>query len=377
MKFIYRISAMALVLFIATSCGSQIDDTAKKTAELEKLKQEHSDLDAKIRLLEAELNKNDESTKRTISVELTDIKKELFSHYLEVQGRVDGEDNIAVSAQMAGVITGVYVKEGDKVKKGQTLAQIENSSLRETYEATRTLADLATSVYNKRKALWEQQIGSEVEYLGAKAEMESRQKSLAAIGEQIEMSKIKSPINGTVEEVNLKVGQMASPGMPAIRVVNFSTVKVVADIAESYASKVRPGAKVLVTIPDLGKDIEAKVDFTSKYINPVNRTFLTEIRLKPGVLEYRANMIAKIRINDYSNSEAIVVPVSILRETNDGRYVFVAENVKGQLQAKRRAVEVGQTYNGQAEITKGLLPGDKLITTGFSNLVDGQPLKVS
>lgn len=377
MKFIYRLSALALVLFIATSCGSQLDDTAKKTAELEKLKQEHSDLDAKIRLLEAELNKGEESTKRVISVELTDIKKELFSHYLEVQGRIDGEDNIAVSAQMPGVITAVYVKEGDRVKKGQTLAQIENSSLRETYEATRTLSDLATSVYNKRKALWEHQIGSEVEYLGAKAEMESRQKSLAAIGEQIEMSKIKSPINGTVEEVNLKVGQMASPGMPAVRVVNFSTVKVVADIAESYASKVRPGAKVIVTIPDLAKDIEAKIDFTSKYINPVNRTFLTEIRLKPGQLEYRANMIAKIRINDYSNSEAIVVPVSVLRETSDVRYVYVAESVKGQLQAKRRTVEVGQTYNGKAEITKGLLPGDKLITTGQSNLVDGQPLKVS
>lgn len=377
MKFIYRLSALALVLFIATSCGSQVDDTAKKTAELEKLKQEHSDLDAKIRLLEAELNKDDESIKRTISVELTDVKKELFSHYLEVQGRIDGEDNIGVSAQMPGVITAIYVKEGDRVKRGQVLAQIENSSLRETYEATRTLADLATSVYNKRKALWEQQIGSEVEYLGAKAEMESRQKSLAAIGEQLEMTKIKSPINGSIEEVNLKIGQMASPGMPAIRVVNFSTVKVIADIAESYASRVRPGAKVIVTIPDLGKDIEAKIDFTSKYINPVNRTFLTEIRLKPGVLEYRANMIAKIRINDYSNAEAIVVPVSVLRETSDGRYVYVAENVKGQLQAKRRTVEVGQTYNGQAEITKGLLPGDKLITTGQSNLVDGQPLKVS
>jgi len=377
MKFIYRLSALVLVLFIATSCGSQVDDTAKKTAELEKLKQEHSDLDAKIRLLEAELNKDDESIKRTISVELTDVKKELFSHYLEVQGRIDGEDNIGVSAQMPGVITAIYVKEGDRVKKGQVLAQIENSSLRETYEATRTLADLATSVYNKRKALWEQQIGSEVEYLGAKAEMESRQKSLAAIGEQLEMTKIKSPINGSIEEVNLKIGQMASPGMPAIRVVNFSTVKVIADIAESYASRVRPGAKVIVTIPDLGKDIEAKIDFTSKYINPVNRTFLTEIRLKPGVLEYRANMIAKIRINDYSNAEAIVVPVSVLRETSDGRYVYVAENVKGQLQAKRRTVEVGQTYNGQAEITKGLLPGDKLITTGQSNLVDGQPLKVS
>ncbi len=377
MKFIYNLLAFALVILVATSCGSKIDDITKKEQELEKLKQEHSDLDAKIRLLEAELNKTGESTKKIISVELTEVKNEQFSHYLEVQGRVDGEDNIGVSAQMAGVITLIHVKEGDKVKTGQLLAQMENSALRENYEAARSVADLATSVYNRRKALWDQQIGSEIEYLAAKAEMESRQKGLAAIGEQLEMTRIKSPINGSVEEVNLKIGQMASPGMPAFRVVNFSTVKVVADIAESYASKVRPGAKVLVTIPDLDKDIEAKIDFTSKYINPVNRTFLTEIRLKPGALEYRANMIAKIKINDYNNPEAIVVPVSVIRETIDGRFVYVAENIKGQLQAKRRAVEVGQTYNGKAEITKGLLPGDKLITTGFNNLVDGQPLKVS
>ena len=274
MKFIYNLLAFALVILVATSCGSKIDDITKKEQELEKLKQEHSDLDAKIRLLEAELNKTGESTKKIISVELTEVKNEQFSHYLEVQGRVDGEDNIGVSAQMAGVITLIHVKEGDKVKTGQLLAQMENSALRENYEAARSVADLATSVYNRRKALWDQQIGSEIEYLAAKAEMESRQKGLAAIGEQLEMTRIKSPINGSVEEVNLKIGQMASPGMPAFRVVNFSTVKVVADIAESYASKVRPGAKVLVTIPDLDKDIEAKIDFTSKYINPVNRTFL-------------------------------------------------------------------------------------------------------
>lgn len=372
MKLIHKLPVIILMLVIAASCGN-----GDKSKELDKLKKERAELDAKIHTMEAELNKGKESAIKTISVQLTEAKEASFSHFLEVQGRVDGEDNIGVSAQTPAVITAIYVKEGDRVSKGQVLAQQESSALAQEYERNKTALDMATTVYNKRKALWDQQIGSEIEFLTAKTTMESYQRAVNAVREQLEMSKIKSPINGTVEEVNLKVGQMAQPGMPAIRVVNFSTVKVVADIAEAYASKVRPGAKVIVSIPDLAKEFEAKVDFTSKYINPVNRTFLTEIRLKPGAVEYRANMIARVKINDYNNEKAIVVPVSILREASEGRFIYVAENVKGKMQAKRRVVEVGQTYNGMAEITKGLKPGDKIITTGYNNLVEGQPLKVS
>jgi len=372
MKLYYKLSVLALVVLTATSCGG-----GDKTKELENLKKERAELDAKIQTLEAELNKDKPSADKTASVQVADIKMTPFSHYLEIQGKVDGEDNIGVSAQMPGVITAVYVKEGDRVKRGQVMAQIENNAMLQQYESARTQLEFATNVFNKQKALWDQQIGSEIQYLTAKTNKEAAEKSVAALGEQLEMSRIKSPINGTVEEVNLKVGQMASPGMPAIRVVNFSSVKVVADVAETYASKIKPGAKTIIEIPDLKKEIEAKVDFTSKYINPVNRTFLTEIRLKPGDIEYRANMIAKVKINDYTNPEAIIVPVAILKEAADSRFVYVAETVNGKLTAKRRTVEVGQTYNGMAEITKGLKPGDKIITTGHNNLVEGQPLKVS
>ncbi len=372
MKSINKITTILLMLILAISCGP-----ADKNKELEKLKKQHSEIDSKIKALEAELNKSNESILRTVAVEVSEVKKQLFSHFLEVQGRVDGEDNIGVSAQMPGVITGVFVKEGDRVSKGQVMAVLESSALQQQFESAKTQLAFATNVYNKQKALWDQQIGSEIQFLTAKNNKETAEKGVAALKEQLEMSKIKSPINGSVEEVNLKVGQMAQPGMPAIRVVNFSSVKVVADIAESYASVVKPGAKALVTIPDLNQDIEAKVDFTSKYINPVNRTFLTEIRLKPGQTGFRANMIARVRINDYSNKDAIVVPVSLVREAGEGKYIYVAESKNGQVLAKRRAVKVGQSYNGMSEITSGLNPGDKIITKGFNNLVEGQPLKVS
>ncbi len=377
MKLIHKLQAISLLIFIIASCSSPSGNADQKKKELEDLKKERSALDTKIHKLEAELKTGDELTDRIVSVQVTDVEKEPFSHFVEVQGRVDGEDNIGVSAQLPGVITAIYVKEGDKVRRGEVLAVIESSAMQQQFESARTQLEFATNVFNKQKALWDQQIGSEIQFLTAKSNMETAEKGVASLREQLEMSKIKSPINGSVEEVNLKVGQMASPGMPAIRVVNFSSVKVVADIAESYATKVKPGAKVIVSIPDLGKDIEAKVDFTSKYINPVNRTFLTEIRLKPGDIEFRANMIAKVRINDYTNNEAVVIPVSVLKETTDGTFVYVAENVNGQYQAKRRIIEVGQTYNGNAEITKGLKPGDKVVTAGYNNLVDGQPLKIS
>lgn len=371
MKSIHNIAVLFVGLLLITSCGS-----TDKQSELESLKKQREEIDARITELEADLKTGAESTKRTVSVNTTKIEKQSFSHYIEVQGRVDGEDNIAVSAQTPGVVTSILVKEGDKVRAGQVLAQLENSALQQEYESRRTQLDLAKNIYNRRKALWDQQIGSEVQYLESKTAVEAGERGLAALSEQLEMTRIKSPISGSVEEVNLKLGQMAQPGMPAVRVVNFSTIKVIADIAETYATRVKPGADVIVSFPDLKQDIKTKVHFTSKYINPVNRTFLTEVHLKPGDIVFRANMIAIVKINDYVNPEAIVIPLSLLRETTEGRYVYVANEKEGQMVAQRRVVETGQSYNGQAEVVKGLKEGDVIITTGFNNLVDGQPLKV-
>lgn len=371
MKAIVRISVYTCLILLLASCGS-----SDKKAELEKLKKERSELDARIKLLESEISDSGDSATKTVTVQTTEIKVTGFNHYLEVQGVVDGEDNIGISAQMPGVITSIYVKEGDRVKKGQVLAQIESNALQQQYESARTQLDFATSVYNKQKALWDQQIGSEIQYLTARNNKETAEKGVAALGEQLEMTRIKSPINGTVEELNLRIGQMVSPGMPAIRVVNFSNVKVVADIAEAYAQNVKPGAEAIVEIPDLNKEIKAKIDFTSKYIDPVNRTFSTEIRLKPGEVEFRANMMARISILNYSNPEALTVPVSLVRETVEGQFIYVARKNENQWIAKRQAIKIGKTYNGVAEVIEGLNPGDQIITSGNHNLQDGQILKV-
>jgi len=363
-----------LLVLIAVACSSPAD----KKSELIKLKKEHDALALKIKTLETELKGSDTtSLSKVTSVAVTVAKTEEFNHYLEVQGKVDGEDNIAVSAQMPGAITAVYVKEGDAVHKGQVLAQLDNSVLQQQVESMKQQLSFATNLYIKQKALWDQQIGSEVQYLTSKNTKENLEKSLAALNDQLEMTRIKSPINGSVEEVNLKVGQLASPGLPAVRVVNFSKAKVVAEIAEAYAPKIKPGNKVIVFFPDFNTEIISQIRFTSKYINPVNRTFLTEVRLGSSKVEYRANMMAVVKINDYRNPAAFTVPVTLIRETQSGKYIYVAVEENGKLVARRLPVTVGSTYNGLAEITSGITAGEKIITTGFNSLIDGELIQVN
>jgi RND family efflux transporter MFP subunit len=359
---------IALMAF-AVSCSSPSD----KKSELNKLKKQHDELAVKIKALETELGSTGGTVaKNLVNVIITEARPAEFNHYIEVQGKVDGEDNIAVSAQMPGAITEVFVKEGQSVRKGQILAQIDNSVMQQQLSNMEQQLEFVTNLYEKQKALWDQKIGSEVQFLTAKNNKESLEKNLAALKDQIEMSKIKSPINGSVEEINLKVGQMASPGLPAVRVVNFNTVKVVAEMAEAYAAKITPGNKVVIYFPDFKTEVESEISFTSKYINPVNRTFITEVKLAPGKVEYRANMIAIVKINDYQNTTAFTVPITLIRESPKGNYIYVARQENGEMVARRLPVTVGRTYNGLAELLTGVNAGEKIITTGFNNLMDGQ-----
>jgi RND family efflux transporter MFP subunit len=362
------------ILILLTSCGSSPVD---KKSELEKLKQQHDQLSEQIRKLEAELSINDSSTVKMADVMITEVKAVEFNHYVEVQGSVDGEDNVAISPQLPGIVTAVYVKEGNAVKKGQILAQLDDNVLKQQISGLNQQLDFATNLYEKQKSLWEKKIGSEVQYLSAKNNKESLEKSLATLQEQIELYRIKSPINGTIEEVGVKVGQMAAPGiMPAFRIVNFANAKIKADVAEVYAARIKPGNEVLIYFPDFNEEVSARIGFTSKYINPTNRTFQVEMRLGPGKVDYRANMIAIVKIKDYNNKNAIVLPVNQIKDSPKGKFVFTASEESGKMITRKKLVEVGQNYNGLAEVVSGINPGDKVITTGFNSLIEGQPIRI-
>jgi len=192
--------------------------------------------------------------------------------------------------------------------------------------------------------------------------------------EQLQMAKVISPISGTVESVPLRVGQMASPGMPTsvIRVINMNVAKISAEVAETYAARIKNGNDALVSFPDLGKDIETKLNFTSRFIDPTNRTFKVECKISPKDVELRANMIAYIKIKDYSNEKAFCIPVNYVQSNQDGKYVYVARQNGNDWNAERKIVKTGMDYNGIVEILEGITSGDKIITSGFLGLNAGE-----
>ena len=371
MKKLVSVMLVAALLF---SCSK----TPDKKAQLESLKKQYQELGDKINALEAELNLTDPVSQETgVNVMESEVKKTEFNHYIEIQGKIDGENNVGISPQVPGIVTTVYVKEGNAVKKGQVLAQLDDNLVKQQVNALNQQLDFARNLYQKQKNLWEKEIGSEVQYLTAKNQVEALEKNMATLNEQLEMYRLKSPINGTVEEVNVKVGQMAAAGiLPAFRVVNFSSVKVLADVAEAYAPNVKSGNPAIVFFPDFNVEIPSTLNFSSRYINPTNRTFQVEIKLGKSVVDYRANMLAIVKIVDYKNPAAYVLPVNLVKDSQDGKYTFVVSDENGKKIAKRRLIEIGQTYNGLAEVTRGLNEGDRIISKGQNDLVDGQPVNV-
>jgi membrane fusion protein (multidrug efflux system) len=361
------------IIFFLVACRSNESD---KKAKLFELKKEHDKLTQEIIKLEKDLVPANNLTATKVNVMV--LTKKPFEHYIEVQGRIDGNENIAVSPRnQGGVVTRILVHEGDAVTKGQVLAELDAEVLEQQLKDLQNRLAFATDIYNRQKTLWDQKIGSEVQYLKAKNDMESAQNGIATLEDQIKMSVITSPIDGTVEDIPIKVGQMASSAssIPAFRVVNFSRAKALADVGEAYSSKVKTGDQVKIYMPDLNQEVEQRVTFASKYINPVNRTFLVEVALPVSNLIYRANMIAVLKIKDYANRSAIAIPQNYIQTSRDeGQFVFVAAEENGRKTAQKRTVISFITFNGLTEIVGGLNEGDKIITAGYKDLYHGQPI---
>lgn len=360
---------MRQILFIGTilllaACSQPKD---KKT-ELADLKKQRSELDTKIAALEAEVGTKDSLAVKEVSV--LAIEPSVFTNYVEVQGKVDAEQNVLVNPEAQGIVTAIYARIGQHVNKGQVLAQIDDNVLRQSMAQLQSQLDLAITLFNRQKNLWDQKIGTEVQFLSAKTQKESLERQMKVMQSQQEMYKIKSPISGTIEQMDLKIGQAVMPGMNAIRVVNANDLKAKALVAESYLGKVSQGDDVKVIFPDLADSLKTKVSFASKVIDPLSRSFNVEVKL-PSNSKYRANMIAILKVVDYQNNKAIVIPVSLIQRGESGAYVFIAENGK----VKRVNIETGRTIDGKAEVQSGLKLADKLIVTGVEGLNEGDSIK--
>lgn len=367
---------LSIITIIVTSCGG--DKTVEaKIASLEKLKTEQAALTTKIKALEDEIKSSGakiESREKIVNVAVSIVETSKYNHYIAVQGRVDGDENATISAKVPGLVLKVLVKPGSLVKAGQVLAELDGNTIRKQIQPMETNLSLLTELYNKQKALWEKQIGSEIQYKQAKTNKEALEQNIAAMHEQLNMYKITATVNGTIDIVNLKIGQMAMPGMPYFSIVNFNKIKIKADVAESFANKIKEGNIVQVEFPDIEKTISSKITYSGKGISALNRTFGVEVAL-PNDNSYLPNMIAVLKIIDYSKENAIVIPINCVQNSQEGTSVFIATNENGKTIAKKRLVKVGSTYNDQVEILSGLEKGEKLITVGYGDLNDGELIK--
>ncbi|HOK50776.1 MAG TPA: efflux RND transporter periplasmic adaptor subunit [Bacteroidales bacterium] len=360
------IALMALLI----ACGK-----TDKQAELAKLRKQQAELAEKIKQLETQIAADTtiKKTPKGTRVVVSEIKPTSFFHSIEVQGKVDGDNSVNVFCEGAGgIVEEIYVTEGQYVKKGQVLAKLDDAIYQTQLKTALSSLEYVTTLYNKQKALWEQKIGSEVQYLNLKNQKESLEGQVATLKEQISKCRIVSPIAGTVEDIPIKKGQMISPAVVSFRVIDLSSLKIVADVSESYSTRIKVGDKVTVFLPDLNKEITGKVDFCSRYINPVNRTFNVTLRIPSNDPAIKANMIAVLRIVDYQNPNAIVVPVNVVQTDQKGKYILVAERIDDSYVARKKYVEPGETYKGITEIRSGLKEGDKVITIGFQELEEGQ-----
>ena len=368
-----RLSVVAAVALLAACSAATPDD---KKAQLEKLKAQQAEIAKQVVQLEKEIAKENptEAKIKTKDVAVTELKTIKFDHYVQTQGRVEAEDNIGVSAKSPGVITAVYVTEGQQVSKGQALAQIDNGVILRTIESMKSQLDLAKSVYDRQKNLWDQKIGTEVQFLQAKTNKESLERQLASLQEQNEMMRITSPINGTVDEITAKIGEAVTPGQPSFRVVNTNDLKLTAAVSEAFVTQIKKGNKVIVSIPELKKDLESKVTFVGKTIDQLSRTFTVEVEL-PSEANLRPNMTGVVKVVFHTEPSAITVPINVVQDINGEKIVFTAESSGKNTVARKKVVSVQGVYGGQAQVT-GLNAGDKVVTFGYQGLNDGEFLKI-
>jgi RND family efflux transporter MFP subunit len=372
MKKIFGFSSLALFLSLA-GCNQGND----KEAQLAELKQQQTELQEQIAQLEAELKaegKGGPAEKKTVPVTVAQVQQDTFRHFLEVQGRVDFDQNVLVSAKVPGVLTSMRVKRGDKVTKGQTMATIDAQVLEQNIAEVRTRLELANVAYERQKNLWDQKIGTEMQFLTAKNNKEALERNLATLQQQRDQYNVKAPVSGIVDNVIPNAGEAVAPGVGIIRVVNTNGTKIVAEVSEAYLAKISKGDEARVRFPDLNQEITATVDVVSRYINPSSRTFMIELRPKNVNIELRPNLVAVVRIQDYRKEDAIIIPVNLVQRDENSQYVYVAQKQGERYVATRKEVETGVNYQGQVEVLKGLTAQDYLITAGYQSVNEGQPV---
>ena len=366
-----------LILFAATllvsSCGEQEQSIEAKKETLKSLKSQLITLKSDIKSLEKELAGFDGIIEEAkIPIRTKNIQYENFHHYIELPGTISSKENVLVSAEMGGLVKTIFAKEGDWVNAGTSIINLDKEVMQNNVNELEVALSLAKTTYERQERLWTQKIGSELQYLQIKNQYESLKNKFAAAKSQLDKLNITAPISGTIEEVFFNVGELASPGKPAFRIVNAQNVIVEADVAERYANVLKKHTPVKINFNSLGLSKTAKLNFIGQVINPANRTFKINIELNNKNGELKPNSVASLEIRDFSSSEAITVPSQIVKKDMRGDYLFISENGI----AKKTYVKVGLSQGDKTMILMGLKLGDVIITEGYNEVVGGSILDI-
>ncbi|MBQ0736232.1 efflux RND transporter periplasmic adaptor subunit [Aquimarina celericrescens] len=386
MKKVLTIIYTSLLLI---SCGGNDGKSIEKIIEkgdLQALRAKRTEIVAEQQTVADQLKQIDEAIATLDTVQklplVTTImaKDTLFNHFLELQGNVETKQNIVLYPEMSGILTRVYVDKGQKVSKGQLLARIDDGGLSQQLSQVEVQAQLAKTTFDRQKRLWEQKIGSEIQYLEAKTNFEAQQNAVNQIKRQLAKTTINAPFSGVIDDVITEQGTVVSAGQnPIIRIVNLNDMYIETEVPERYIGSITKGKDVEVYFPVLNKTINTKVRQVGNYINPNNRSFMVEVGIPANGGTVKPNLTAKVKINDYTSENAILIPQSIISENAEGdqyTYITLEKDAQNIAQAKRVIIQTGKTQGDLIEVTKGINNGDAIISEGARSVKDGQKVKI-
>lgn len=384
MKNIYT---LILITIIFTSCGGDkkksVDDIIA-TGNLELIRKRKTELDAsaqeisnQLKQLEAKIKVLDPLEKIPL-ITTFQVTEGVFTHYVELQGSVSTKQNIVIYPEFSGVLSTVYVDKGQNVNKGQILARIDDGGLSQQLSQLKIQTALAKTTFERQERLWNQKIGSEIQYLQSKATYEAQEQAVNQLENQVSKTIIRAPFSGTIDDVITDQGSVVGPPTPVFRIINLQDMYIETDVPEIYITEVVPGKSVQVNFTVLNKQMEAKVRQSGNFINPVNRTFKAEIAIENKDKTIKPNLTAKLKINDYTNDKAILIPQSIISENANGeQYVYtISDKVENKGKAKRVIIETGKTQGDYIEVLSGLENGSEIVDEGARSIKDGQDVKI-
>lgn len=383
-----KISILVLTALVLVSCGGDKKSTEAiiESGNLETIRAKRAEIVLQQSAINEELKAIDEAISKLDTVKKLPLvtvfkaEKKEFNHFIEIQGDVETKKNVILYPEYSGTLTRVYVKEGQKVTKGQLLASIDDGGLSQQLSQIEVQAALAKTTFERQEKLWNQKIGSEIQYLQAKANYEAQQNAVNQMKAQVAKTTIRAPFSGIVDDVMSEQGSVVSAGMSeVIRIVNLGDMYIEAEVPETYLSSVTEGKKVDIYFPVLGEHVSSNVRQVGNYINPSNRTFKIEVSVPNNKKTIKPNLTAQLKINDYTNTEAILIPQSVLSENANGdQYIYVTyqtENASDFI-AKRVIVTTGKTEGDFVEILEGIKNGDTIINEGARSVKDGQFVQI-